>query len=145
MVGVLRLKHSSGVHEYINMDILMKHAAVIIGTIDGAEALTTLKDNGYLNWSSYLTLRDYEDSEMQTLKLVDMLVVQENHKAIAKLFEIIRISYPDLCSMIPEISYGQRYSVYIGHNDFLKVMVNDGNVTVDIMKMEASTYAFQYV
>ena len=28
---------------------------------------------------------------------------------------------------------------------FLKVMVNDGNVTVDIMKMEASTYAFQYV
>ena len=116
----------------------MKYAAVITGTVDGPTTLAQLKEEGYINWPSYLTLSSYEDGEMQMFKLVDLLVVQENHQTIAKLFEIIRVSYPELCSMMPEISHGQRYSIYLGHEDFLKVLVNDGVVTVHIMKMQVS-------
>ena len=49
----------------------MKYAAVITGTVDGPTTLTQLKEEGYINWPSYLTLSSYEDGEMQMFKLVD--------------------------------------------------------------------------
>ena len=127
--------YSSYAHQTSNMDILMKYATIISDTIDGPNTLSLLKEDGYIKWASYLTLSSYQDAKQQTLKLVHQLVAQENHKAIARIFEMLRIDYPVLCSMIPEISCGQRYSLCLGHNDFLKVMTDDGEVTVKIMKM----------
>ena len=81
--------YSSYAHQTSNMDILMKYATIISDTIDGPNTLSLLKEDGYIKWASYLTLSSYQDAKQQTLKLVHQLVAQENHKAIARLFEIL--------------------------------------------------------
>ena len=66
--------------------------------------------------------------------LLEMLNLQDNREAVARLFEIIQDSYPQLCSIMPELSNGERYSLYLGYDKFLKVMVNNGDITVDVTK-----------
>ena len=86
--------------------------------------------------SSYLTLLYMEDPEDQAIEFVQMLIQQNNIKGLARLFRIIREDYKDVANMMPEISYGERYSVYLGDEVFLKVLSNDGNVKVDIIAMQ---------
>jgi hypothetical protein len=124
------------------MDILNNYAAVIIGSVDGLSTLKQLKHEGCLNWSAFLTLSDYNSSEKQIQMLLEMLNLQDNREAVARLFEIIQDSYPQLCSMMPELSNGERYSLYLGYDKFLKVMVNNGDITVDVTKIQVSVSSF---
>lgn len=118
------------------MDILNDYAAVISENVDGIGIAERLKREGTLNVSSYLTLKHIEDTEIQTREFVEMLLGQCNIKGIARLFGIILNEYPALASMIPELSFGERFRLYLGDDVFLKVLVNDGSVAVGIMKLE---------
>lgn len=118
------------------MDILNDYAAVISGNVDGIGIAERLKQEGILNVSSYLTLKHIDDTEIQTREFVEMLLGQRNVKGIARLFGIIFDEYPSLVSMIPELSCGERFTLYLGDDVFLKVLVNDGSVTVCIMRLE---------
>jgi len=120
------------------MDILLKYAPLIAGTIDGQEVVRTLKEEGVLHRASFLTLIHAYDDESVGSELIKMLLDQVNIQAIATLFEIIIRVYPDLASSIPELSYGERFTLYLGDDIFLRVLVNDGYVTVDFRQMEVS-------
>ena len=71
-----------------------------------------------------------EKPDDQAFELVEMLIQQNNTRGIAHLFHIIQKDYKDLASTIPELSYGERFSVHLGGDVFLKVLVNDGEVTI---------------
>ena len=118
------------------MDILRKYTAVITGTIDGIEVAERLKNERELNMSAYLTLLYMENPEDQASEFVEMLIQQHNIKGVARLFQIIQRDYKDLASMIPELSNGERFSTHLGDGVLLKVLINDGEVKVDIMAMQ---------
>ena len=118
------------------MDILRKYTAVITGTIDGIEVAERLKNEMELNMSAYLTLLYMENPENQASEFVEMLIQQHNIKGVARLFQIIQRDYKDLASMIPELSNGERFSTHLGDGLLLKVLINDGEVKVDIMAMQ---------
>ena len=123
------------------MDFLAKYAAVISTTIDGMVVARHLKNEKLLNMTAYLTLLYMEKPDDQAFELVEMLIQQNNTRGIARLFHIIQKDYKELASTIPELSYGERFSVNLGGDVFLKVLVNDGEVTIDIRDMQVCVYS----
>lgn len=129
---------------FTGMDILVKYAPLIAGTIKAIDVAHTLNDNHALCMTSLLAVthcgdHDSDDNDYaQGTLLIKILLDQQNIKGVALLFGVILRDYKDLAINIPELSCGERFSIYLGDDLFLRVIVDDGEPLVDFRYMEVS-------
>ena len=61
----------------------MKHSDKICSSIRVSELLDILKNKGYIKWASYLSIQDIETEEERAKRLLEMMVLQGNRRAVA--------------------------------------------------------------
>lgn len=127
----------------IIMDILKKYASLISSNVMGVSVARQLHRENFISTAAFLTIKSYTGIERQTEELIELLIGQHNVKAIARFFTIILEEYSVLAAMIPELSFGERYSLYLGNDIFFQVVVTDGKISVNIREMAVSrTFSF---
>ena len=124
------------------MDVIISNQDLICNTINPYEVSSILRYWNVLNQYDISCIDDQSSEVEAGRKIIQILKESTEPMVGIKFLDAIRENSPLLGLYVPEILQGLRLCRPIGTDKFLKVLLHENKVVVDIRKYKVSKYKF---